>query len=53
MHELHYLQHGRVNHRASQINGSIMDTLTYNLVHCLPAVRHVDVKRHSSKLYMI
>lgn len=41
--ELHYLQHGHVNHRALQINGSNVDVFTINLVHHLRGV-----KRHNS-----
>lgn len=37
-HELHYLQHGHVHHRALQINGSNVDVFTFNLDHYLPAV---------------
>lgn len=44
-HELHYLQHGHVNHRALQIIGSNMDIFTINLVHYLPGVHFV--KPHS------
>lgn len=40
-HELHYLQHGHVNHRALQINGSSVDVFTINLVYYLPGVHCV------------
>ena len=38
--ELHYLQHGHVNHRALQINGRNTDVCFFsiNLVHYLPSV---------------
>lgn len=37
-HELQYLQHGHVSHRALQINGSYMDIFTINLAHYLSGV---------------
>lgn len=45
-HELHYLQHGHVNHRASQINGSKMDI--YHQPGPLFAWCSLCVKRHGS-----
>ena len=50
-HELHYLQHGHVNHRALQINGSNMDALIINLVHRSPgAALTLNVTAHTANL---